>query len=312
MEKKMKNKVMVLMSTYNGEKFIDKQLKSILCQKDVEVEILVRDDGSTDNTLNILKKYKKKGFLDYYCGKNLGPAKSFMELINSPKVDNKTEFFAFSDQDDIWREDKLKRAVDVLNKPKYAEVPSLYASNFQLVDSNEKFLKNINHIVTTTFLDSIVISSCTGCTMVFNSKLMNIIKGRIPDYLYMHDDWIHKVCLAIGGKVFFDKKNRTVYYRQHGNNVLGIQEGLLKKLHKKISDIVFPKYKDCMLKEYAEIKRLYYPNIPEENKEIIDILLNYKSMNFLQRIFFIRKVDSETKLKKFSKDFKASILFKRY
>ena len=97
-------KVLVLMSTYNGEKYLREQIDSILGQRGVEVSLLVRDDGSTDATLTTLDEYKESGRLDYYCGNNLGPARSFMHLLqNAPASD----FYAFSDQDDKWMDDKL-------------------------------------------------------------------------------------------------------------------------------------------------------------------------------------------------------------
>ena len=74
-------KVLVLLSTYNGEKYLKEQIDSVLAQKNTDVSILVRDDGSTDKTLEILEKYKKDGKLEWYTGKNLKPAKSFLNLV---------------------------------------------------------------------------------------------------------------------------------------------------------------------------------------------------------------------------------------
>ena len=101
-------KVCVLMSTYNGEKYLKEQIDSILKQKGVKVNLLVRDDGSTDNTLSLLEEYKKKGLLDYCCGSNMKPARSFMELLS---IAPDSDYYAFSDQDDYWEHDKLFNAV---------------------------------------------------------------------------------------------------------------------------------------------------------------------------------------------------------
>ena len=91
--------ITVLMSTYNGEMFIREQIDSILNSKDVELQLLVRDDGSSDQTIPILKSYQTKKKLSFYQGHNVRPAKSFMELLC--KAPN-SKYYAFSDQDDSF------------------------------------------------------------------------------------------------------------------------------------------------------------------------------------------------------------------
>ena len=98
----MDKKVLILLSTYNGERYIKEQIESLLKQENVKVSILVRDDGSTDGTINILNEYQKQGKLKWYTGENLKPAKSFMNLVeNAPEY----EYYAFCDQDDVWLKD---------------------------------------------------------------------------------------------------------------------------------------------------------------------------------------------------------------
>ncbi|EME3524541.1 glycosyltransferase, partial [Enterococcus faecium] len=94
--------VTVFMSTYNSEMYLEEQIKSILKQKKVKVSLWVRDDGSSDNTINILEKYKKKGKLTYFSGCNLGYGKSFLDLFKNIKIP--TDYYAYSDQDDYWEE----------------------------------------------------------------------------------------------------------------------------------------------------------------------------------------------------------------
>ena len=100
-------KVCVLISTYNGEKFLDEQIASILAQKGVEVDILVRDDGSSDMTCSLLERWQKEGKLKWYKGENLGFARSFMNLLKTASV---YDYYAFCDQDDVWLPEKLKKA----------------------------------------------------------------------------------------------------------------------------------------------------------------------------------------------------------
>lgn len=230
---KSMDKIIVLMSTYNGEQYIEEQIESILSQEDVEVQLLVRDDGSVDKTKEILNTYKNKGKLEWYTGENKGPAKSFMDLMyRAPKAD----FYAFSDQDDYWLPRKLYCAVERL-KSCSQNVAGLYYGNTTLVDAELKPLTQYAYeYIFDEFRYALVSSNATGCTMCFNRKLLETIRMYLPEYQIMHDGWIHKVCLAVGGNVFFDKKS-YIYYRQHGNNVIGGGTSARKRWKQRINTI---------------------------------------------------------------------------
>ena len=102
---KIMENITVYMSTYNGEKFIREQIESIIYQKDVELYLVIRDDGSTDSTLDIIQEYSLKyPNIFVYAGENLGYANSFLTVL---KEKGGTDYYAFADQDDIWEEDKL-------------------------------------------------------------------------------------------------------------------------------------------------------------------------------------------------------------
>lgn len=117
--------VCVLLSTYNGEKYLEEQLNSLIKQEDVELRILVRDDGSKDRTHEILDKWQKRGHINWYEGKNKGAAQSFMDLIyNAPEAD----YYAFCDQDDVWLPEKLKVAIDKIRESNEA-MPCMYISS---------------------------------------------------------------------------------------------------------------------------------------------------------------------------------------
>lgn len=308
-------KVCVLMSTYNGERYLKKQIESILNQEDVKIHLIVRDDGSTDGTIKILNSYSRQKKLIYYKGINLGPARSFMDLLKSDYVKEEMDqdtFIAFSDQDDIWNKKKLKRATNVLSESNYKKVPAIYACNFQLIDKNDTNMPNINHVVTTDFLSSVIFSSCTGCTMVINYRLYKELVGITPNNIYMHDDWIHKVCLAIGGKVFFDSNQKNVFYRQHEDNVIGLKSNLFSKVDSYIEYLRNPKYKDRMLNEYINIKKFYSSKISQDNLELIDKIINYKNMSLISRIKFTNDMCKKSNIKGFTKDFRVAMFFKRY
>lgn len=207
--------VTVLLSTYNGEAYLDEQLESIVLQKDVIPTIIVRDDGSTDKTCKILDKWEKRGSLNWYDGPNMGPARSFLNLLKNADDAN---YYAFSDQDDYWLPGKMSAAIEELAP--YKNEPALYFCQTQLVD---KDLQEIDSVIINpllTFGESLVYHFIGGCTMVMNRKLRDVINRHTPLYLNMHDVWIYEVAQAIGAHIIFDPVS-YILYRQHGDNVLG-------------------------------------------------------------------------------------------
>lgn len=208
--------IIVLMSTYNGEKYLKKQIDSIISQT-IKVKLIVRDDGSKDKTQIILEKYKKQGKLDWYQGENIGFAKSFLTLLkNAPKAD----FYAFADQDDYWLANKLEIAIKRMQKE---TVPCLYCSNVDVVDENLNYLPRVyyrkNIDINTNFESTLLANISPGCTMVFNSVLAKCINKYMPSKIKYHDWWV-ALLGATFGKVIYDK-NSYIKYRQHSGNVIG-------------------------------------------------------------------------------------------
>lgn len=210
--------VIVLLSTYNGEKYLSQQIDSLLSQKGVAVHILVRDDGSNDSTLSILEKYSSENTnFEYYEGKNCGPAKSFLDLIQHA---GEADYYALCDQDDVWDDDKLLIAVEKLASFD-SEKPALYYSNLRIVDENLKFfrLSHTSELFNPNRYSALTENLCTGCTAVFNYRAKEMISDKLPDYCTMHDTWIYMVCKLLGN-TYYDSEAH-ISYRQHGNNVVG-------------------------------------------------------------------------------------------
>lgn len=229
----MKPTVLVLMSTYNGEKYLNKQIDSILSQIGVDVYLLIRDDGSSDHTIDIIEKYKESySNVDCVIGNNIGFIKSFSELINMT-VDYhlKPDFYAFSDQDDYWRPEKLKIACTAL-KGKCKEVPQLFTSNSLKVDFNDGPIE-LFHISYPLYRKGNVLIYNTeqGCSMVFNSKAVEIYRQSNPQLAY-HDRWMCLIC-AFLGSIHYEHRP-LFHYRIHSGNALGkiitrSQENIVKR-----------------------------------------------------------------------------------
>ena len=137
MEIKKLPKVQVIMSTYNGEKYVQEQIESIFAQKECDISLLIRDDGSTDNTIDIVNELSKKYNIKLIKGNNLKPAKSFLEALRYSGEE--MDYYAFSDQDDIWNEKKIISAINFIKK--YTE-PSLYIGNLCAVNECKEILKD--------------------------------------------------------------------------------------------------------------------------------------------------------------------------
>lgn len=211
-------KLAILMSTYNGEKFLHQQIESILSQTcDCDVELWVRDDGSTDGTKAILKTYADAGKLHWYTGPNLKPAMSFLDLVqHCPGYD----FYAFADQDDYWYPDKLSRGME---KIKSCSGPAMSFANARLVDTQLQPLgRNVYRTLPHTDFYSIVCNGgILGCTIIFNQQLAQLIQGEpLPQDVVMHDYYLGIVCTLHDGAVMYDSA-ACMDYRQHGNNVVG-------------------------------------------------------------------------------------------
>lgn len=289
----MRTNVLVMMSTYNGEKYIKEQIESIFAQKNVNVSLLVRDDGSSDATIEILESYKKNGYrIDYYTGENLKPALSFLDLIFNVKDLDKYEYYAFCDQDDYWLNDKLSIAVNSLAQMECG-IPLLYYGKTQLVDKDLKpFVSKRNtHVKSTTFQQAIICSNATGCTMCFNLHLMKIAQLYRPKQIMMHDGWMHKLCLAMGGRVFYDSEPH-IYYRQHGGNVIGGTSSFVSRMLKHYSS--FRNRMQIRKKMVQELYKGYGDRMPEENKKLCELYINYDTsfVNKVKILFLKTNLDN--------------------
>lgn len=264
-------KVQVLMSTYNGEKYIEEQIDSILKQENVQVSLLIRDDGSSDKTIQIITNIaQKNNNVSFYTGENLGPAKSFMNLINKS---GEADYYAFSDQDDVWEQNKIISAINKLEN--YEKEPSMYISALEIVDENLNKIETKKVNGNFSFEGELIKNFATGCTQVLNKKLCDFIKQYNPSYIIMHDSWITRVCYAIGGNVIIDDI-AYIKYRQHSSNVLGYKDNGLQKLKKQYK-IAFKNNVSMREKIAKELKNGYEENLTENAKQVVNKLINYKT-----------------------------------
>ncbi len=220
-------KVIVLLSTYNGERYIAEQLQSLVAQKDVSSEILVRDDGSKDSTTRILDEWQEKGLLSWYNSVNLGPGKSFIDLLQNAAPGN---YYAFCDQDDVWMPEKLRLTMDKMKCVELANPgkPVIIHTDMHVVDENLKIIHDsfwrssgLRPDVLRTFPYLCTCNSVNGCTIVMNSAARELILEKYVEHDVIIHDVISALTVAYYGGIIDYVDAPTVLYRQHSANVVG-------------------------------------------------------------------------------------------
>lgn len=221
----MEHKVDILIAVYNSEKYIEEQINSILKQTYKNIHITACDDLSTDNTFNILTRYKNQyNNIDIYKNnKNIGVKKNFINLI----LNSNADYVMLSDHDDVWFENKVELSLNKILEleEKYGkDKPLLVFSDKIITDSSlniihnshseiEKF--NTNDFSVNKILTQNVIS---GCSIIINKSLISMIKDT-DKYMIMHDYWISLIASAFGIIEYINKP--LMYYRQHSSNEIG-------------------------------------------------------------------------------------------
>lgn len=219
-----KNRVAILLSTFNGEQFLSAQLDSLLVQTHAACDLWVRDDGSSDATLAIVHRYAAAHpNIRVTAGANLGFVGSFHELLQI--AGNGYDFYFFCDQDDVWLPGKVASAVALL-APQTG--PALYCSRTQYTDmALEAIGPSPDYPADKIgWGNALVQNIATGCTVALNASARQLVLSSLPRYCLAHDWWAYLVVSAFG-TVVFDTQSH-ILYRQHGRNTIGMQQqGLL-------------------------------------------------------------------------------------
>ena len=272
--------VAVLMSTYNGEKYLKEQLDSIFTQQGVVVKLFVRDDGSSDATIDILQAYAKKYPMEIIeDGENVRPGESFMRLVYKYADEPDYQYYAFADQDDIWMADKLQAGVQAIRKLKKTG-PALYSSNqYIYIDGENKGLRH----ETTQRIDLIshmTKNTIAGCTYVFNKDLAQLVtKAGRPDKRIikyrLHDAWLMLVAIACGD-VIYDERSYMLY-RIHGENAVGVKKtSFLKRLGRLKRYLVKRDDANLRMITAQELLRLFNEYILDYDTEILHLYADYQ------------------------------------
>lgn len=222
--------VAILLCTYDGERYLGQQLDSFAAQTHSNWTVWASDDGSHDQSQSILADYQQQwpaGRLHVRSGAGNGFAGNFLSLVCRPEI--RADYYAYSDQDDIWEADKLKRALAWLRTVP-VDVPGLYCTRTRLVDSEGRE-HGLSPLFTKppSFMNALVQNIGGGNTMVFNHATKQLLmRAGSRARIVSHDWWTYILVSGCGGQVCYDPWP-SVRYRQHANNIVGANKGVLSR-----------------------------------------------------------------------------------
>lgn len=228
--------VAIVMGTYNGARFLEEQLASIVSQTYADWHLLIRDDGSTDETPTLLERAAATDSrieVVHDTQGNLGPALNFSALCEIAKARGFAYLF-FADQDDVWNSDKIARSLAALQAEEEragSNLPLLVHSDLVVVDEHRRLIadslmryKHIHHVVTDPLRTLLVQNFVTGCSAACNRALLDVA-APVPPVAIMHDYWF-ALCAAAFGRLLYVSSS-TAEYRQHSGNQLGAKRRTL-------------------------------------------------------------------------------------
>lgn len=218
-------RVVIVMSTFNGERYLTEQMASLLAQTYRNIRIIVRDDGSSDRTWAILQEFARNNSnISVLSERNIGVVGSFLQLLCM--VPSDAELVALCDQDDVWRAGKIERAVSMLMEIDQ-KTPTMYCGAVEVVDENLNHIKVEKQVKRGVSLENALVQNvATGCTVVINKAALSLVTSQSvsSESIAMHDWWLYQVLTAFGLILVDDVP--MIQYRQHGGNVIGTSSGM--------------------------------------------------------------------------------------
>ncbi len=262
--------IAVVMSTYNGSSHLAAQIDSILSQEGVSVSLFVRDDGSSDDTLDILRSYEGRGLLTLFAEKNVGVVGSFLDGI--ARVPQHFAYVALSDQDDVWHPDKLARALSIL-EGKDQSIPQLYCSEYLFCDCDLHPVgrSHLNRIGVRfeTLLYEVRVS---GNTTVINRALADMAVEAGARGVYGHDWWLGLLAAAMGELTFDDFV--SLDYRRTSDNVSPTGAGALALLRFRVRKFLNREELKRITAQLVKLRALYGGRLSSERLGLLDRFLD--------------------------------------
>ena len=274
--------VCILMGTNNGEAFLAEQLLSIENQSHKNWRLVISDDGSSDATLTIAREFQKKWGSDRLAireGPIQGFCTNFLSMACDPTI--KADYYAFSDQDDVWNNDKLSKALRHFTAENDLETPRLYCGRVQLADKNLALL-GLSPLfeMPRSFRNALVQSIAGGNTMVFNQSAKDLLEKAGLQHVVSHDWWLYQIIKGAGGVVYYDPEP-SLLYRQHYGSVMGSNHSFKARITRigYISNGRFKMWNSINYEALINVKHL----LTKDNQDILTIYGKFRSARLKDR-----------------------------
>ncbi|MBR5635876.1 MAG: glycosyltransferase family 2 protein [Pseudobutyrivibrio sp.] len=301
--------IAILLATFNGEKYLRQQLKSLFEQTSQDFRLVIHDDGSTDGTVDIINEYREKypQRVEIFYGNSCGGAKeNFLWMLEKVEAD----YYLLCDQDDVWLPEKFQRSFDALKEIEdgfhvaQAEVqPACVFTDMRVVDEelnniSDSFIRYIGRLPENTAYTQILIDNpAAGCTLCFNRQLRDLVVDLLPNidlkYIPMHDALILEIASIMGKVVAIDEP--LAYYRQTGHNTMGaITETDSDKASRNIEDLkqgsFLEKKKAFVNESRAFAKEITKADwLPKDKKNVLIRFANIGEKGKFKRMSFYSK-----------------------
>jgi glycosyltransferase involved in cell wall biosynthesis len=281
------HRVAILLATLNGAEFLSEQLKSYCEQTHSDWELLISDDGSVDGTIELLQNFARsvpEHPVTIVEGPRRGHWQNFLSLIR--RSPSEAEFFAYSDQDDVWSKQKLEKAVAYL-KTLSSNIPAVYFTRTMLVEKNGRYI-GLSPLFKRppSFQNALVQNIGGGNTMVFNRAARSVLLAAPDVPIVSHDWWTYQIVTGVGGIAHYDPWP-SVKYRQHGSNLIGSNAGMRASTFR-VEELLkgrFSAWSEVNVEALTKIKPLLSP----KNAATLDDFSHSRKVALPRRLYLILK-----------------------
>ena len=280
-------RVAILMGTKDGAAYLEQQLKSIADQTHDNWILIVSDDGSTDATKAIVERFaeahpRRVTILE---GPRQGVCANFLSLAIHPNID--ADYFAFSDQDDVWYPDKLTRALQWLLTIQ-DDRPALYCARTELMSADGQcYGRSTLFARPPAFQNALVQSLGGGNTMVFNSATKALLERSADVEVPLHDWWLYQLVSGAGGSIFYDP-SPVLKYRQHRHSLIGSNLGWRARLIR-LGMTLDGHFRDWNAMNIAALKSIPTDIITPENRAALMLFAKATSASLMKRLAYLRQ-----------------------
>lgn len=288
--------VAIIMATYNGEKYVREQIESILASTYTDFEIFIFDDGSRDNTIDIIREYEKlypSKIHIHQNDTNLGVTTNFLHAVARTTMD----YIMLCDQDDVWKPDKIAKTLKRMKNMESQlgkDLPLAVFTDADIVDAQLNNISNsffkFNHLNPgKTDLPHILMENkLIGCTVMINSSIRKLLHNYpLPIHAKFHDWWIAIMASSMG-KISFINEG-TLFYRQHTGNIVG-GSGFINYISNRIAN--FNKQKETLYilrRQADEFLTIYHSLLPQDSLKLVKDFVSLNEMGFFKRRLTILK-----------------------